>query len=146
MKSKRLDRKRGPQKSRATRRTRHNALIEALVKTYPEIRTTGFANAIRKAVGPEDAAESAELIASVRPDAYAVHSEEMEIVAFEVEDRHHLSETKIFEYGRLYFLLQEEGWGLGLIRVSAWGECTACDLLTASIRIAINTGEETFSF
>lgn len=105
----------GLQYSRATKATRHNAIIRHLASCFPsEIRITGFAATLRRMLTDQQAAILEPLITGLRPDAHTVSPAERAIVAIEVEVGHPLREEKVELYGRLHGHLARLGVRLEL--------------------------------
>lgn len=86
---------------------RHQALIEQLQRRCHHIRTTGFRAAFRRLLFEVHGFDDDGTFDWFRriPDAYEIHDDE--VVLYEVEDTHRVSDEKMVEYARLWYGLRE---------------------------------------
>lgn len=82
--------------TRSSHSSRHEAVIEELVREDPSRKTTGFRRALQEAV--EDQTDLSWI--RIIPDAYQVSVGLA--IAYEVEDTHRVDRAKLRAYGRLW--------------------------------------------
>lgn len=97
----------------AKRTTAHQRTIRAILDFFPTARTKGFMKAVDRAMragGWDDRRFPVALV----PDAFMVNEADRQLVAFEVEDHHPLSPSKLAAYARPWWDLDCAEWDLEL--------------------------------
>jgi hypothetical protein len=113
-------------------------MVDLLITTYPQLRTTRWRNAVEEAfrevaadVGiDEDFRPMLDGVPYI-PDAYFCDVENNELHFFEVEISHLLSGEKLRAYGKFAIDLAAFGVNLALFTVNKHGHINAVDLVPA---------------
>ena len=85
----------------------HEDLIDRAIAELPGARTSGFREAIERAI---DEPHELRGLISIRPDAFLIDREQSKIIAIEVEVAHRIPEAKMGLYCDLHWALEFLHW------------------------------------
>jgi hypothetical protein len=123
-------------------KTIHNRTIIQLQRDFPAAKTKGFRKAVQKLQWNwerwgefEDRPTWKEFMeygeawsGGIIPDLWFIDEECLSVICIEVEDTHPVNATKLFQYERLWWHLDEFYWETHLICSDRWGNLTPVPL------------------
>lgn len=119
-----------------TTTTKQKHVLDALVATYPNLLRKGWRKQIVLSLPPTedsdgDSDEFASFISDfeLEPDAVALEPELREVIFFEVEVHHLMSDAKLKRYGKLAIDFLAYEIHFGLMTVNKHGHINEIDLL-----------------
>jgi len=126
----------------------HDIQIQRLKRLCPEVKTSGCREAMRKAVCGDlrnmEEEEFNEQLADIRfvPDAYYIDEKKLIVYIYEVEVSNPITLDKMHKYVDLMWLLDNEEWGLLVIRVDKHGKPIPVDLFSWETDSIVAQGEK----
>lgn len=124
--------------------TRHQQIVRALVDAYDCQAGGGFARQLRHI--PSDEMEDDRRFLNQRwpiPDAWRFDYDARELVIYEVEDTHPMTDEVLAGWTLLWHFLDTYDWTMRLVRVARWGQCDEVQLGLAYVHFHLLSREVT---